>query len=82
MEAYSIYYSHKDLTPKMEMSTDNKCNVWNVDEDFMHYFLLCDYLKHFWEKVDELLRAVNYDTNISLLHLLCGYKIFDKNYND
>ena len=34
------------------------------------------------EKVTELLKKVNFEINISLKHLVLGYKIFDKVYFD
>ena len=37
---------------------------------------------HFWKKVTQLFKKLNFEINISLKHLVFGYKIFDKEYFD
>ena len=49
-----------------------------MEEDYINLFMSCNYLSHFWKKVAELFKKVNFETNISLKHLAFGYKIFDK----
>jgi hypothetical protein len=39
-------------------------------------------LSHFWKKVTELFKKVNFEISISLKHLVFGCKIVDKEYFD
>ena len=38
-----------------------------MEEDYIHLFMSCKYLSHFWKKVTELFKKVNFEINISLL---------------
>ena len=40
----------------------------------------CKYLDIFWNKINEMLKKVQFENNIRLQHLVFGYKIFDKEY--
>ena len=40
----------------------------------------CKYLDIFWNKINEMLKKVQFENNIKLQHLVFGYKIFDKEY--
>ena len=51
-----------------------------MEEDYIHLFMSFKYLSHFWKKVTELFKKVNFEINISLKHLVFGYNIFDKEY--
>ena len=40
----------------------------------------CKYLDIFWNKINEMLKKVQFENNIRLQLLVFGYKIFDKEY--
>ena len=42
--------------------------------------MLSRLVRDIWKKVTELFKKVNFEINISLEHLVFGYKIFDKDY--
>ena len=65
---------------KWKISTDSLCNVYKVEEDYDHLFMSCKYLDIFWNKINEMLKKVQFENNIKLQHLVFGYKIFDKEY--
>ena len=44
--------------------------------------MLSKLVRDIWKKVTELFKKVNFEINISLEHLVFGYKIFDKEYFD
>lgn len=50
------------------------------DETYLHYFIECSYLKEFWEKIHILLSKCKMNFNITLKHLIFGYKIVYKEY--
>ena len=52
------------------------------EEDCINLFMSHKYLSHFWKKIIEVFKKVNFEINISLKHLVFGYKIFDKEYFD
>ena len=58
------------------------CNFCNVVEDYTHFFIRCNYLNQFWDKIKNLLIALNFEVNITLKHLVIGYKIHDREYFD
>ena len=53
-----------------------------MEEDCINLLMSCKYLSHSWKKVTELFKMVNFEINISLKHLVFGYKIFVKEYFD
>jgi hypothetical protein len=55
---------------KWKISTDSK-----VEEDYNHFFMSCKHLDIFWNKINEMLKKVQFENNIRLQHL-----IFDKEY--
>ena len=63
-----------------KISTDSLCNVCKVKEDYDHFFMSCKYLDIFWNKINEMLKKVQFENNIKLQHLVFGYKIFNKEY--
>ena len=65
---------------KWKISTDSLCNVCKVEEDYDHFFMSCKYLDIFWNKINEMLKKVQFENNIRLQHLVFGYTIFDKEY--
>ena len=72
----------KTLLLKWKISTDGKCNFCKSDEEnYIHFFLSCKFLNEFWGKINNLFKNVKFEVNISLKHLVFGYKIFDDNYS-
>ena len=63
---------------KWKISTDSLCNVCKVEEDYDHFFMSCKYLDIFWNKINEMLKKVQFENNIRLKDLVFGYKIFDR----
>jgi hypothetical protein len=71
---------------KWKISTDSLCNVCKVEEDYDHFFMSCKYLDIFWNKINEMLKKVQFENNIKLQHLVFVYKfslkfIFKKQIN-
>ena len=58
------------------------CNLCNIVEDYSHYFMTCIFFKQFLGKIKELLKKSGIENDITLYHLVFGYKIFDKTYYD
>jgi hypothetical protein len=52
--------------------------VSRPEEDYHHFFMSCKYLDIFWNKINEMLKKVQFENNIKLQHLVFEYKIFDK----
>ena len=65
---------------KWKISTDSLCNVCKVEEDYDHFIMSYKYLDMFWNKINEMLKKIKFETNIRLQHLVFGYKIVDKEY--
>ena len=72
----------KKLLTVWRLSNCSLCNFCQIEEDYIHLFMSCKYLSHFWKKVTELFKKVNFEIIISLKHLVLGYEIFDKEYFD
>jgi hypothetical protein len=53
-----------------KISTDSLCNVCKVKEDYDHFFMSCKYLDIFWNKINEMLKKVQFENNIKLQHLV------------
>jgi hypothetical protein len=49
---------------KWKISTDRLCNVCKVEEDYDHFFMSCKYLDIFWNKINEMLKKVQFENNI------------------
>ena len=58
---------------------NNRCNFCGNEEDYLHYFIPCSFLKTFWEKIYNL-KSNNLEFTLKLKHLIFGYKISDNNY--
>ena len=58
------------------------CNLCNIVEDYSHYFRTGIFFKEFWGKIKELLKKSGIENDLTLYHLVFGYKIFDKSYYD
>ena len=70
METIAIYNSYKETINEME------------NEDYLHYFMYCPYLKEFWVKIQQILKKSNIENFVTLKHIVFQYKIFDKDYFD
>jgi hypothetical protein len=38
---------------------NSQCNFCGQDEDYLHYFMSCPYLKEFWVKIQQILKKSN-----------------------
>ena len=47
METIAIYNSYKKLLMKWRIAINSQCNFCGQDEDYLHYFMSCPYLKEF-----------------------------------
>ena len=72
----------KKLLLKWKIMKNNLCNLCKIVEDYSHYFRTCIVFKDFWGKIKELLKKSGIENDITLYHLVFGYKIFDKSYYD
>ena len=59
---------------------NNRCNFCGNEEDYLHYFITCSFLKTLWEKIYNLFKSNNLEFTLKLKHLIFGYKISDNNY--
>jgi hypothetical protein len=76
MEIITKYIFYKETTNEMENAINSQCNFYGQDEDYLHYFISCPYLKEFWVKIQQILKKSNIE------HFVFAYKIFDKDYFD
>ena len=72
----------KKLLMKWRIAINSQCNFCGQDEDYLHYFMSCPYLKEFWVKIQQILKKSNIENFVTLKHIVFGYKIFDKDYFD
>ena len=72
----------KKLLMKWRIAIDSQCNFCGQDDDYLHYFMSCPYLKEFWVKIQQILKKSNIKNFVTLKHIVFGYKIFDKDYFD
>ena len=72
----------KKLLMKWRIAINSQCNFCGQDEDYLHYFMYCPYLKEFWVKIQQILKKSNIENFVTLKHIVFGYKIFDKDYFD
>ena len=72
----------KKLLMKWRIAINIQCNFCGQDEDYLHYFMSCPYLKEFWVKIQQILKKSNIENFVTLKHIVFGYKIFDKDYFD
>jgi hypothetical protein len=74
----------KKLLMKWRIANNSQCNLCGLskDQDYLHYFISCPYLKEFWVKILQILKKSNIENFVTLNHIVFGYKIFDKDYFD
>ena len=72
----------KKLLMKWRIAINSQCNFCGQDEDYLHYFMYCPYLKEFWVKIQQILKKSNIENFVTLKHIVFGYKIFDQDYFD
>ena len=72
----------KKLLMKWRIAIDSQCNFCDQDEDYLHYFISCPYLKEFWVKIQQILNKSKIENCVTIKHIVFGYKIFDKDYFD
>jgi hypothetical protein len=70
----------KKLLMKWRIANNTQCNFCDQDEDYLHYFISCPYLKEFWVKIQQILKKSNIENFVTLKHIVFGYKIFYFNY--
>jgi hypothetical protein len=49
----------KKLLMKWRIAINSQCNFCGQDEDYLHYFMYCPYLKEFWVKIQKILKKSN-----------------------
>ena len=82
MEVNTIHHSYKKILSQWQIMNNNRCNFCGNEEDYLHYFITCSFLKTFWEKIYNLFKSNNLEFALKLKHLIFGYKISDYNYYD
>jgi hypothetical protein len=58
---------------KWRIAINSQCNVCGQDEDYLHYFMSCPYLKEFWVKIQQILKKSNIENCVTLKHIVFGY---------
>ena len=77
----AVYYCCLYLC-RWKIVNNNFCNFWTQEEDSDHFFILCPYLKLFWNKINEVLKNSKITFKIKLRHLVFGYKTSEEEYFD
>ena len=73
----------KVLLHQWKLACDDKCKVCNVTENYEHFFIKCNFLTEFWNKIKILLNNLKIGIHIiTLKTIVIGYKIHDNAYND
>jgi hypothetical protein len=80
MEINTIPHSYKTILSQWQIMNNNRCSFCGNEEDYLHYFITCSFLKTFWEKIYNLFKSNNLEFTLKLKHLIFGYKISDNNY--
>ena len=62
--------------------TTNKKSYWWNGKDYQYYCISCKYFFLYWTQVNQLLLKINIDRFITLIHIVLGYKVCDKDYLD
>ena len=57
---------------------NNRFNFCGNEDDYLHYFITCSFLKTCWEEIYNLFKRNNLNITLRLKHLIFGYKISDK----
>ena len=70
------------ISTRWRIAINIQCNFCGQDEDYLHYFISCPYLKEFCVKIQQILKKYNIENCVTLTHIVFGYKIFDKDYFD
>ena len=58
----------KKLLMKWKIAINSQCNFCGQDEDYLHYFMSCPYLKEFWVKIQQILKKSNIENVVTLKH--------------
>ena len=75
------------------LPTQESLFTWNIEnsplcrhcgkiDNYQHFFIDCNLLETFWEKIYITLKSIGFSKKISLPHLVIGYKINDCEYWD
>ena len=59
----TIHHSYKKLLFQWKIVNNNRCNFCGNEEDYLHYFITCSFLKMFWEKIYNLFKS---DINLEI----------------
>jgi hypothetical protein len=68
----------KKLLMKWKLAINSQCNFCGQDEDYLHYFISCPYLKEFWVKIEQILKKCNIENFITLNILSLGIRYLIK----
>jgi hypothetical protein len=52
------------------IAINSQCNFCGQDEDYLHYFMSCPYLKEFWVKTQQILKKSNIEKFFTLKHIV------------
>jgi hypothetical protein len=80
MDDNTIHHSYSKILLQWKIVNNTRCNFCGNDEDYLHYFITCSFLKTFWEKIYNLYKSNNLEIKLKLKHLIFGNKISDKKY--
>ena len=80
METFHFIIPNKVLLSKWKIVGNSLCNFCKLDENYSHCVITCTFLKEFWKQIQNLMKGLGIEDNITLKHIVLGYKIDDKNY--
>ena len=61
------------LLMKWRIAINSQCSFCCQDEDYLHCFMSCPYLKEFWVKIQQILKKSNIENVVTLKHIVFGY---------
>ena len=68
----TIHHSYKKLLFQWKIVNNNRCNFCGNEEDYLHYFITCSFLKMFWKKIYNLFKS-NINLEIALKLVKTSY---------
>ena len=68
----TIHHSYKKLLFQWKIVNNHRCNFCGNEEDYLHYFITCSFLKMFLEKIYNLFKN-NINLEIALKLVKTSY---------
>ena len=65
---------------KWKIISTDLCMLCNTIDNYEHFFMDCIWVKQFWESIYPIFKCIGFTNEISIKHIILGYKISHKNY--